>query len=185
MKSRYLILTLALAAVGGTGAFAQTETETAKPDLTGESTPNMKELARQAEGSVGTDGSAQWYVDMDYAGFDFKIPAGTIVEKGSTLTAKYPDGSFGLSMANENKGSNQKIAFRICRRLASEMKIPNAAVDKVSYGKSDGARATGTLDGQQVTILVLPYGNEQVTIVALNSPAREEWKNQFLRTLKR
>lgn len=185
MKRKYLLLVLAVCAAGSFSSYAQSENENVKPDLSGETTTDMEQVARQAEGSVAKDGTAQWYVDMDYAGFDFKIPAGTIVEKGSTLIAKYPDGSYGLSMANESKPSNQKIAFQICRRLAAEMKIPNAHVNKVSYGKSNGAKATGTLDGQQVTILALPYGDQQVTVVLLNSPSREEWARQFLNSLKR
>ena len=34
------------------------------------------------------------YIAADYSGFKFEIPAGSIVEKGTSLVAKYPDGSF-------------------------------------------------------------------------------------------
>lgn len=177
---------MALAA-GSISALAQSETEASKPDLSGEMAPavDMEQVARQAEGNIGKDGSAQWFVDMDYSGFNFKIPAGTIVEKGSTLVAKYPDGSYGISMANESLPSNQKIAFQVCRRLATEMNIPDAKVNKVSYGRSNGARATGNINGQEVTILVLPYDNQQVTAVVLNTPRRADWTRQFLSTLTR
>lgn len=182
MRIKYMMVALALTA--SYPIFAQSESTTPKPDLTGE-TSDTESIAKQAEGNVTPDGKANWYVTMDYAGFDFQVPAGTIVDKGSTVTAKYPDGTFGLSMVNENTASNQKIAFEICRRLAAQMKIANAKVEKVSYGSSDAARAQGTLDGQDATILVLPHGREMVTAVMLNSPERREWANNFLRTLKR
>ena len=55
--------------------------------------------------------TADWFVNMDYSGFEFQIPAGTVVQKGSSFLAKYPDGSFGVSMTNIAKpGANQKIA---------------------------------------------------------------------------
>ena len=123
---------------------------------------------------------------MDYSGFEFQIPAGTVVQKGSSFLAKYPDGSFGVSMTNIAKpGANQKIAYEVCQRMAETMKMPNPDVMKVKYGKFAGARAQGTIEGQQVTIVVLPYDGEEVTSVLLATPSRQEWVNQFLRTLKR
>lgn len=141
MNCKHMLAIALTAAAGSACALAQSETETTKPDLTGEnSSVDMEAVAQQAEGNVTPDGKANWYVTVDYAGFDFQVPAGTIVDKGSSVVAKYPDGSFGLSMANENTASNQKIAFETCRRLAAQMKIPNAKVEKVSYGSSNGAR---------------------------------------------
>lgn len=49
----------------------------------------------------GTSADMPWYVTINYNGFDFEIPAGSIVEKGATVLVKYPDGSFGMSMINE------------------------------------------------------------------------------------
>ncbi len=49
---------------------------------------------------------------------------GSIVEKGSTVMVKYPDGTFGLSMVNEgDSGANQKIAFELCRRVVKRLDI--------------------------------------------------------------
>ena len=33
----------------------------------------------------GTSAEMPWFVSMGYGGFDFEIPAGSIVEKGSTV----------------------------------------------------------------------------------------------------
>jgi len=41
------------------------------------------------------------------------------------------------------------------------------------------------LEGHQVTVLVLPYDNQEVTAVILSSPGRQEWVDHFLQTLKR
>lgn len=134
---------------------------------------------------VKENGEANWYINMDYAGFKFELPAGTVVERGSSLLAKYPDGSFGVSMSNVAKPSKQKFAYEICQRNVLEMKLKNAKVEKVKYGKAAGAKATGDLEGQKVTMLVLPYDDQEVTTVILATPNREEWVNHFLETLKR
>ncbi len=139
-----------------------------------------------AGNTVTDDGKANWYVNMDYAGFEFELPAGTVIDKGSSLIAKYPDGTFGLSMTNvEKRGSNQKIAFELCQRLASSMHMPDARVERVQYGRCGGAKASGEIEGQQVTVLVLPYNGQEVTTVIIATPGRSEWVDHFLRTLKR
>ena len=125
------------------------------------------------------------YIAADYSGFKFEIPAGSIVEKGTSLVAKYPDGSFGLSMTNTSIPSKQKYAYELCKRNADQMHLKHPKVEKVKYGKAAGAKATGILEGQHVTILVLPYDNQEMTTVILATPNREEWVNHFLSTLKK
>lgn len=149
-------------------------------------TSGISPAQQQAAAAGATETEPDWSVNMDYAGFDFQIPAGTVVQKGSSFLAKYPDGSFGVSMTNIAKpGANQKIAFEVCRRMAETMKLPDPDVMKVKYGKCSGAKATGTIEGQQVTVVVLPYDDQEVTTVILAAPGRQEWVNNFLRTLKR
>lgn len=127
-----------------------------------------------------------WYMGMDFAGFEFEIPAGSVVERGNNMLVKYPDGTFGISMTNtEKRGSNQKLAFDLCRRLATSMHLPSPKVERVSFGKCNGAKASGTLEGQNVTVLVLPYGDNEVTTVILATPHRTAWVDHFLDTLKR
>ena len=171
MRKRFYFICLMLAGLFSLMAHAQDNGQTfATP--TGES-------------PVNANGEPNWFINMDYAGFNFELPAGTVVQKGSSLIAKYPDGSFGVSMSNIAKPSRQKYAYEICRRNVEEMKLENASVEKVKYGKCAGAKASGTLEGSKVTILVLPYDDQEVTTVILASPNREEWVNHFLRTLKR
>lgn len=143
-------------------------------------------LIRTDAPAVDEKGEAQWFINMDYAGFDFELPAGTVVQKGSSFVAKYPDGSFGISMSNvEKKGVNQKLAFEVCRRLATSMHMPNPHVEKVHFGKCGGAKASGILEGQHVTVMVLPYNDQEVTTVIIATPERQEWVDHFLKTLKR
>lgn len=174
MKRYYIAAVTAIAFMAGSlGASAQ-------------QTSGISAAEQQAAAADSTETEPNWFVNMDYAGFDFQIPAGTIVQKGSSFLAKHPDGTFGVSMTNiEKPGANQKIAFEVCSRMADTMKLANAEVMKVKYGKCAGAKATGTLEGQQVTVVVLPYDDQEVTTVILATPSRQEWVNQFLRTLKR
>lgn len=177
-------ITAALLATIITGpAYAQENKQAEGPDLTGDMSPAP---AVSRDDVIGKDGQAEWYVNMDYAGYEFELPAGVVVDKGSSLVSKYPDGTFGLSMSNESgKGSNQKIAFEICRRMATELDLQDTHVDKVKYGKCNGAKATGGMESRDVTILVLPYDGEQVTAVMLSTPERRAWADHFLQTLKR
>ncbi len=183
-KMRYLMAVALTLAAGTWSAYAQTEGALQEGSTT--ERPTQDELRRQAAGAVGADGHANWYVNMDYAGFEFEVPAGMQTQKGSSLLSKSDDGTFGLSMSNvEKPGSNQKIAYEVCRRLATSMHLPSPKVEKVHYGKCGGAKATGMLEGHQVTVLVLPYDNQEVTAVILSSPGRQEWVDHFLQTLKR
>lgn len=176
MKIRHY-LTCALLATFALGAAAQENTQVEN---------QVPAETPMGGNTVTDDGKANWYVNMDYAGFEFELPAGTVIDKGSSLVAKYPDGTFGLSMTNvEKRGSNQKIAFEVCKRLATSMHLPDPHVEKVQYGRCGGAKASGELEGQQVTVLVLPYNGQEVTTVILATPGRSEWVNHFLRTLKR
>lgn len=147
------------------------------PDLTMGSTP-------QSEASDAKE--PDWFMGMDYAGFEFEIPAGSVVERGQTMVVKYPDGTFGLSMSNTaKKGSSQREAMELCRRLATSMHLPNPSVERVNFGKCSGAKASGMLEGQHVTMLVLPYNDNEVTTVILATPSRTGWVEHFLETLKR
>lgn len=148
------------------------------PDLTGEAPDLTGKTDVVAVETVP-------YINSEYSGFRFELPAGSIIEKGENLVAKYPDGSFGVSMINVARPSKQKIALEVCRRNAADMRLKNARVEKVKYGDASGAKATGELEGQHVTILVLPYGNREFTTVILATPSRTEWVDHFLETLRK
>lgn len=179
------IIIAALAAAGTIVCNAQTPGEPAGPDLTGEM-ESAPLNGTPAQPPVGDNGQAEWYVWMDYADFEFELPSGLLVDKGPRFLAKSQDGSFGVSMTNEHReGVNQKIAYEIARRMATELNVTDAKVNKVKYGKCSGACATGSLEGSDVTLLVLPYGDEQVTAVILSAPSHRNWTDHFLQTLKR
>lgn len=135
----------------------------------------------------GTSAEMPWFVSMSYGGFDFEIPAGSIVEKGSTVTVKYPDGTFGLSMVNEEtQGASQKIAFELCRRVVKQLDIKDAHVDKRTVGGVGGAIARGTIEDRQVTVIILPMGtNNALTTVIMATPERANWVNNFIDSMKK
>lgn len=128
--------------------------------------------------------SAHWYVPLSYGGFDFEIPAGSIVQKDSKMLVKYPDGSFGVSMGNESVGLTQKIAFEKARMYATKYKLTDPKVEKVTVGNSKGARAKGMLENHEVTVLILPVNDQQVTTVIIATPNRQEWANHFVNSMK-
>jgi hypothetical protein len=126
-----------------------------------------------------------WYLSLDYGGFTFEIPAGSIVEKGSTLVARYPDGTFGISVSNqESIGSDQQRAFQLCRMLAKQMELTDAEVKKINVDGVAGARATGKIENSNVNVLILPYHDQEVTAVIMSADSRQEWADHLIQTIK-
>lgn len=129
--------------------------------------------------------NANWFIPLNYGGFDFEIPAGSLVEKNHKVVVKYPDGSFGVSMENEQAdGLSQKIAFEKARLYADRYKLKDAKVTKTIIDGIKGAQATGMLESHQVTVLILPVGNQQLTTVVMATPQRSEWGRHFISSLK-
>lgn len=44
---------------------------------------------------------------------------------------------------------------------------------------------SGKVEGQLVTVLVLPYDDQEITTVIMATPNRNDWVNHYLETLKR
>lgn len=167
----------------GAGIFALNiaEVRAESPEQSGTSS-NERFSGQQA---VTEQGDPNWFLNMDYSGFNFRIPAGSIVEKGSSFVAKYPDGTFGVSMKNEGRAMNQKIAYEECKRMVQSLGMTGAQVRKDKFGKCNGAKATGEVGGQKVSVFVMPYDDQTVTGVVLASPERENWLGELLRSLSR
>lgn len=146
---------------------------------------SVTEVGAGAQAGTQVETETQDYIGLDFAGLRFEVPAGTIVEKGSSLVAKYPDGTFGVSITNTARPSKQKFALEVCRRNVADMRIKNAKVEKLKVGNAAGAMASGDLEGQKVTIIVLPCDNRELTTVILATPTRSEWVEHFLATLKK
>lgn len=124
-------------------------------------------------------------VSMEFDGLQFSVPFGMKVERGESLTAIYPDGTFGLTMAPESHPSTKKIAFNLCKRLADTLGLPRTQVKKRNFGSAKGAYAQGMVDGMYVMCVVLTYENHQMQITVMAKPERKEWVNNFLNSLNR
>ncbi len=130
--------------------------------------------------------SANWYIPLNYAGFNFEIPAGSLVDKGSKIVVKYPDGSFGISMENEEfRGGNQKIAYEKARSYVKRYELKDAKVERVTVDGVKGAKASGMLEEHEVTVIILPVNDQQLTTVIMATPKRQEWAQHFYTSLKR
>lgn len=127
----------------------------------------------------------EWYVNTDFDGMNFQLPGGIQIERGSAFLAKYPDGTFGVSMEKINKSATKKVALNLCERLADSLHIPRAGVKKVSFGKAKGAKAQGIIEGKLVTCIVLAYDDHQLQIVIMADKNREAWVKHFLNTLNK
>ena len=87
-------------------------------------------------------------------------------------------------MENESVGLTQKIAFEKARMYATKYKLTDPKVEKVTVGNSKGARAKGMLENHEVTVLILPVNDQQVTTVIMATPNRQEWANHFVNSMK-
>lgn len=143
--------------------------------------------AQQPAGAEeGTSAEMPWYIPLSYNGFNFDIPAGSIVEKGSTILVKYPDGSFGLSISNvESEGGGQQAAFLTCRRLATQLKLEDANVRKETIAGVNGAIARGMLEDREVTVIILPVSGQETTMVMMATPNRQAWADHFRTSISR
>ncbi|MCM1369199.1 MAG: hypothetical protein NC204_02380 [Candidatus Amulumruptor caecigallinarius] len=174
------MLTLAAAVIAACSpSIVKAEEPMTGPDLnmtnTTESTP-----------AAQTPTDTPWYLNLDYEGFNFEVPAGSIVDKGSSLMVKYPDGTFGVSMTNtEAKGVNQARAVEICQRNAVQMHLANPKVEKITCGKAKGAIASGMTEGQEITIIILPHADSQLSTIIIATPGRREWVDHFVASLKK
>jgi hypothetical protein len=128
--------------------------------------------------------TANWFVPLSYGNVDFEIPAGSIVEKNSTMLVKYPDGTFGVSMANEDGRLEQKIAFEKARMYATQYNLVDPKIEKVTISGLKGAKAVGQLDSHTVTVLILPVDDQQLTTVVMATPERKGWSDHFIDSLK-
>lgn len=163
------LLILALAVVMGLPLMAQQNATSQEP------TEAEQQKARE---------SANWYIPLNYGGIEFEVPAGSIVEKNSKMLIKYPDGTFGVSMENEAISCDQKLAYEKARMYANKYKLSNAKVNKVTLGGIKGAKATGRLESHDVTVLILPVSDQQITTVLMATPDRQEWADHFQQSIK-
>lgn len=154
------------------------------PDLTGDFGDSTDSVKVETP-AVADSPAAHQYFETEYAGFKFELPAGIMINQEESFVAKYPDGSFGVSMVKEAQKNKQKYAYEICRRNVDQMRLKNATVEKVTIGGCAGAIGRGTLEGQTVTFIVLPSYDQQWTTVILASPNRNEWVDHFIKSLKR
>lgn len=133
----------------------------------------------------GNATATDWFVTIDYNGYEFEIPAGCLVEKGPTVVAKYPDGTFGVSMSNvESIGTSQRNCIEVCKRLVKQLKLKDAKIENKKVGKVEGAKATGEFDGTLVTILILPYDDQETTAIIMAAPGRQAWADHLVETMR-
>lgn len=123
---------------------------------------------------------------LEYAGFEFHVPAGAMVQKDSRMTVTYPNMKFGISMVNQSvRGSNQKRAFEMCQRSAADFHLRDAKVEKINVDGAKGAKATGYSEGMDVTILILPTNDNELTMVIMAEPGKEELTKSVINSMKR
>ena len=122
-----------------------------------------------------------------FAGFRFDLPEGALVEQtDNSYIAKYPDGSFGVSMMRTDaKASNQKRATAVVQGLAKSMHLSGSSVRQVEVNGLKGAVATGTVEGSDVSVAILVYGGKELQLVAMSSPEHAGWTAQLLKTIHR
>lgn len=126
------------------------------------------------------------YRNMEYNGFLFDIPKEARVMIDRELVAYNPDGSFGVSMTmHESPGTDQKRALNLCRGLANELKLSSPTVDNVKINGLNGAIANGSVEGKDVTVVLLPYQGKEMVAIVMADKAHKEMSDRYLRTVKK
>lgn len=125
--------------------------------------------------------------EVKFAGFHFSLPSRCIVdEQKNSYVAKYPDGSFGISVTRtDSKAPDAGRASTVVRGLARQMHIDGTDVKQLNLNGMKGAIATGRLEGKRVSIAMLVGGGREIQLVVMNSPERDEWTERLLKSLGR
>lgn len=125
-------------------------------------------------------------LSLEYSGWEFQVPPGATVTRDARMTITYPGQSlFGMSLVNQEvRGSNQKRAYEMCQRSAKEFRLENPKVEKVSISGAKGAKATGRSEGVDVTILILPTNDNELTMVIMADPERSGAAEAVISSLK-
>lgn len=130
--------------------------------------------------------SVQTFKPIEYKGYIFTVPTECVVENGDALTLKHPDGTFGISITHLSApGTNQKRVLSLCKGLAAKMDLKNAVTEKVKIDGVNSAISKGTIEGSDVTILMMPKSGKEFTAIIMASPERKPWTDQFLRTVRK
>ena len=125
-------------------------------------------------------------LSLEYSGWEFQVPPGATVTRDARMNITYPGQSlFGMSLVNQEvRGSNQKRAYEMCQRSAKEFRLENPKVEKVSISGAKGAKATGRSEGVDVTILILPTNDNELTMVIMADPERSGATEAVISSLK-
>lgn len=146
-----------------------------------DATNPLTETATQS----ATASTAQTYKPINYLGYTFDVPEECIVDNGNSLTVKYPDGSFGISLTHlDAPGTDMKRVESLCIGIAKNIKINDAVTEKVKINGRKGVLCKGNAEGENVEILILPAKGKEFTAMIVFRPGREEFAQRFLRTVR-
>lgn len=127
----------------------------------------------------------QMYKPVAADGVLIQVPDQCLVQRNeSVVTAKYPDGSFGVSVEVDDKKASQKECYQICLTTAKNDKLKDISVKKVTINGLKGAVAYGILENRQVSIIVLSGKRGRYSVVMMNSPERSEWARHAVRSIQ-
>lgn len=79
----------------------------------------------------------------------------------------------------------QQVAFELCRRMVKQLDIKDAHVDKRTIGGVEGAIAKGTIEGRQVTVIILPANGQATTTVIMATPNRQNWADHLVESIRK
>lgn len=126
------------------------------------------------------------YTETRFDGFRFDLPEGCVADTAKdSFIAKYPDGSFGVSMTlTDAKASDQKRATAVVQGLARSMHLPSSAVRQTVVNGMKGAVATGDIEGKRITVAVLTHNGHELQVVAMADPSHLPWTDQLMKSLR-
>lgn len=149
--------------------------------------------AAQTDSTAVCSVPAGYYVEesaspltVDFKGFEIKVPADALVEEDDRLVVKLSDGTLGASLSVASaKGSDRKRCLRMVSDLASRLHIRDAKVRKVKVNGMQGAIASGILESQQVSVLMLPSKGKELTCIIMNDASRASMAERMIGSLSR
>ncbi len=113
------------------------------------------------------------YSPFDYQGFRMDLPMNTSVEMTSKeAVLKNPELGVGFSLKLEKDAkADADRAYKLCEALVKDMDVKSAAdVQRVTIAGLKGAMTTGSIEGANLSLLVLSTGDGYLKLVGISSP---------------
>ena len=128
------------------------------------------------------------YMPVDYNGFGLELPAGVVVTE-TAKEALYRDPAHGLGISlkvDKDRKATARSAREECVRLARDMEFKGGdGVRTIDIDGMKGAMTTGTVENENLTLVVLDTGGAYLKLLSITPPEHTDILDHVIHSLHR